>query len=425
MLRIVLAAVPLIAAAGWSAWLLHNSVSIELRVGVLCFIALFVVIVFYIPDRIGSVTLRFVVYSSALLVCGATAWTGPVEAALRLGSVDAAMALKDDPWLLWLIGSVAATLFCAWLILRTLISIPARRGERRRPARSDLHGKARLLAPKYMRRLARRRGILLGQKGRWRRSPLIGWELEGAAVTVAPPRAGKGATIALNYLSPDGRGFEGSTVLVDPRGETFCVVARRRRRMGRRVILLDPMGVVEGHRSAAFGHRLHLPDTRSASYNPLDFIRGDEAHAVRDIDVLLDALLTPPADERSNSRHFHDSARAVIGGYMAWIRFGEIDGRPRTLKTLHELLSLPPAERQELANRIRAAPRLCSGLAHNAVEREAQVGREEGGSNFTTIANQLAFMTYPQMAVHTAASTFDPFDLAAGDVDLVVVVPEE
>ena len=41
------------------------------------------------------------------------------------------------------------------------------------------------------------------------------------------------------------------------------------------------------------------------------------------------------------------------------------------------------------------------------------------------IANQLAFMAYPELAAHTAASTFDPVDLAAGDTDLFVVAPEE
>ena len=38
-------------------------------------------------------------------------------------------------------------------------------------------------------------------------------------MTFAPPRTGKGATIALNYLSPDERGWRGSTVVIDPRGE--------------------------------------------------------------------------------------------------------------------------------------------------------------------------------------------------------------
>ena len=55
---------------------------------------------------------------------------------------------------------------------------------------------------------------------------------------------------------------------------------------------MDPFGVVKAHRDAF--PRCHLPDVRSVTYNPLSFIREDEGLAVRDINVLLDALLTPP-----------------------------------------------------------------------------------------------------------------------------------
>ena len=65
------------------------------------------------------------------------------------------------------------------------------------------------------------------------------------------------------------------------------------------------------------------------------------------------------------------------------------------------------------------------GLTHIAIERQAQVGKEEGGSNFTTVANQFAFLNYPELRAHTQTSSFDPLDLAGGDTDLFVVAPEE
>ena len=50
---------------------------------------------------------------------------------------------------------------------------------------------------------------------------------------------------------------------------------------------------------------------------------------------------------------------------------------------------------------------------------------EGTGSNFTTVANQLAFLNYPELRAHTQISSFDPLDLAKGDTDLFVVAPEE
>ena len=240
---------------------------------------------------------------------------------------------------------------------------------------------------------------------------------------MAPPRAGKGATIALNLLSPDFRGFRGSTVTIDPRGELWCIAARRRRELGRRALLIDPFGVVRGH-SEQFPE-IGATEAESASYNPLDFIRQDDSLAVRDINVLLDALLTPPRSDSHNiGRHFYESARAIVAGYMAWVRFRE-PPELRNLATLYARLSMPPKEREEFGTIVKSMDRFAGGLSHIAVERQAQVGEEEGGSNFMTIANQLAFLNFPELLAHTQTSSFDPLELAAGDTDLFVVAPEE
>ena len=142
-------------------------------------------------------------------------------------------------------------------------------------------------------------------------------------------------------------------------------------------MLIDPFGVARGHKEQFPG--THLPDTDSASYNPFDFIRDDDGLAVRDINVLLDALLTPPRPgAHQNSLHFYESARAIVAGYMAWVRFKEPPER-RTLAILHEMLSAAPEAREDLAAAFREEKPFAGGLARLAVERQAQVGKEEGG----------------------------------------------
>ena len=181
--------------------------------------------------------------------------------------------------------------------------------------------------------------------------------------------------------------------------------------------------MVAGHKEQF--PKCHLPDVTGATYNPLEFIRRDESLAVRDINVLLDALLTPPRpDAHQNSRHFYESARTIIAGYMAWVRF-KAEPPQRSLATLYRMLSMTPEEWEAFAGRVLDTDRFAGGLTHIAVERQAQVGREEGGSTFTTVANQLAFLNYPELLSHTSASSFDPLDLAKGETDLFVVAPEE
>ena len=296
----------------------------------------------------------------------------------------------------------------------------------RKKASSELYGKAKFLERRWLKELARQKGVMLGEGP----DGLVAYRLEGSAMTFAPPRTGKGATIALNYLSPEERGWQGSTVVIDPRGELFPIVARRRRSLGRRPVLLDPFGMVARHREleggeADFGEgaALHLPVWKSDTYNPLDFIRdGDEA--VRDIGVLVEALMERPKSDGGNSKHFYESARSLISGYLSWVRFRMPPDR-RNLKTLYELLSLGNDAREEFFAEVAATPPFCGGLMHLAMERSQRVGKEEGGSNFTTVSNQLSFLNYPEVAAHTSSSSFDPLDLANGDMDVFVVVPDE
>ena len=419
----------LAAGCGWAAWLSGGVRGEGTAAGGLGLAVAASFAAYMATDREdAALWLRLGLYGGALAVACASLWAGavrPLHHAPSLGAVMAWLGALDGARLVMLVvPPPAVALLCVlWFEVALAGLRHLHGGDRRRRAESDLHGHAQLLGRRFLRKLAKRRGILLGQWGGGCRARLIGWSLEGSAITVAPPRTGKGALIALNLLSPGDRGFDGSTVTIDPRGELWCIAARRRREMGRQVLLLDPFGVAARHKRDF--PECHLPVVRSARYNPLSFVRDDEGLAVRDINVLLDALLTPPRhDTHQNSRHFYESARAVIAGYMAWVRFKEPPER-RTLKTLHRMLSMGPEERKEFGDLVRGTAEFAGGLARIAVEREAQVGPDESGSNFTTIANQLAFLNYPELAAHTATSSFDPLVLAKGDTDLFVVAPEE
>ena len=422
-------AILLLAGCGWAAWVCVGVRPGGISIAVLGIAAAASLAAYMATDRKEEgLWLRLGLYGGSLALSLASLWAGVLRPLFDAPSLGAAIDWfrgLDGLALVMLVVSLPAAGLLALLWFETALYAVKHLGEgdRRRRAGSDLHGSAVLLDRRFMRRLARRQGILLGQWGAGRNSPLIGWSIEGSAITVAPPRAGKGALIALNLLSPDERGFDGSTVTIDPRGELWCIAARRRREMGRRVLLMDPFGVTVKHREDFA--ECHLPDVRSATYNPLEFIRDDEGLAVRDINVLLDALLTPPRPgAHENSRHFYESARAIVAGYVAWVRFRE-PPEIRTLETVHRLLSMGPERTQAFADRLKDQARFCGGLAHIAVERQAQVGKEEGGSNFTTIANQLAFLNYPELLANTSSSSFDPLLLAGGDTDLFVVAPEE
>ncbi len=375
-------------------------------------------------SRAGEVR-SFGVGLGMLLVMAAGVWSWMIDSWVWAGLVRLRGAAWDRLGESWETVCVyvlpAAGVFVAVSILSATARTTAKRiaGERgRKKAESELYGKAKFLERRYLKSLTRRQGILLGES----RDGLVAYPLEGSAISFAPPRVGKGATIAMNFLSPDRRGWEGSTVVFDPRGELFPVVARRRRELGRRPILLDPFGVVAAHRRLE-GGGLHLPVWESDTYNPLDFVREGE-EAVRDIGVLVDALMERPKSDGGNAKHFYESARSLISGYLSWVRFKVPEGE-RNLQKVYELLAMGTDERERLFAEVEATERFCGGLMHMAMERSRRVGDEEGGSNFTTVANQLSFLNYPEVIGQTGESSFDPLDLAAGDMDLFVVVPDD
>ena len=417
------------AAGAWAWWISAHRISDIVGGWVLIVVLIGAFAVYVVVDRKRhGAWLCFGGYGALVVVSGVHVWFDgwlPLSNAPSLGAYSAYVDRLGGWGELLLAVPLPAFFIGAILWVDVVVkSLEMGRGGDRRPrAESDLYGRARFLGSRHMRGLARRGGMLLGGWGERRSAPLIGWELEGSALTIAPPRGGKGALITLNLLSPEGRGPAGSTVLIDPRGEIWCVVARRRREMGRRVLLMDPFGVVAGH--AVDYPEAYIPDSQSRRYNPLDFIREEEGPAVRDIYVLVDALLTAPSTGTgANSRHFYESASSIIAGYIAYVRFREEPGK-RNLKRVHELLSMSPEALSAFAKDKFELERFAGGLFHLALERQAQVAGEEAGSNFTTIANQLQFMTFPEIAAQTASSNFDPYWLCRGDTDVFVVVPEE
>lgn len=431
MAGIVGAAVAAIGGSGWSLWLLGGGGGPETRAwGLIAFLGAALVL-FMALDRKGRLLALCVgVYGAAVVVCGTTLWLEGVRPLLADAGGFVARLAGDAQFdrLVLTVGPVVGGGMMVFLWCEMLLTGARKLGKDRyrRRADSDLYGKAKLLDKQHMKRLTKESGLLLGQWGGEPNAPLVAWPLEGSAITVAPPRVGKGATIALNLLSPDERGFAGSTVVIDPRGELWCVAARRRRALGRRVRLIDPFGVVASH-AAQWGKQLHLPDVRSWSYNPLDFIRDEERLAVGDINVLVEALVTRSpvsAPGGRESEHFFQSAKAMIGAYLSWVRFKE-EPHLRNLGRVKEILAMSGDARKDVDDRARAEGSFCGGLMQQELSRQSKMGKDEAGSTFTTVLNYLGFLNHPPMVAATVESEFDIAEIADGNTDLFVVVPEE
>lgn len=115
-------------------------------------------------------------------------------------------------------------------------------------------------------------------------------------VTIAPTGAGKGRGVIIPNLLR----FEGSVIVIDPKGETWHVTARRRKEMGQEVRLLDPFGAVS---------------RKTDSLNPFDLFERPGALLDADSEMLASLLA---GDAGFHKEPFWDNwGRSLMAGVIA------------------------------------------------------------------------------------------------------------
>ena len=429
-------------AVGAGCWALMKGAPLEVAAG-MTFGGLTALLVGWlmVPEERSTAPLRLSLYAGAALVGAGVLqifwglWSAglpanPWRAALALPAALIAVhegtggVMRLVPWMA---GCLVAfgVLFAASVGLGLLFGgRSAEKGRRR--SESELFGKSRFMSARNMRRMSKHGGIILGAMTRGRSGELARYLLEGAMVTLAPPRTGKTALIIANLLACEEGGlWRGSTVLMDPRAELFMVTAKRRQEKGRNVVLVDPFGEVASL-AEEFADWVSVPTTDSVQFNPLDFVRASD-EGVGDVGMLMDGLLTPPSKQGAdNSRHFYESARALLAGVMAWVKW--MNGKPHApanpFKVVRRFMTPSKQEEKLMRDQVAENPDFGWGLVKDAMERMKRVGAAEGGSNYSTIANQLDWLQRPELERSTHCSTFDPMALADGMTDLYLVVPD-
>lgn len=127
-------------------------------------------------------------------------------------------------------------------------------------------------------------------------------------LTIAPTGAGKGRGVIIPNLLR----FEGSVIVIDPKGETWHVTHRRRREMGQDVHLIDPFGAT----SAKETHSL----------NPFDLFDRPGALLDADSEMLANLLA---GDLGFHKEPFWDNwGRSLMAGVIAAVAQSGAGGGP-------------------------------------------------------------------------------------------------
>ncbi|MGA2253580.1 MAG: type IV secretory system conjugative DNA transfer family protein [Thermoguttaceae bacterium] len=231
--------------------------------------------------------------------------------------------------------------------------------------------------------------------------PLVRLSRAVHTAVFAPTGVGKGVSCAIPFLldCPE------SCVVVDFKGELAKATMAARRRMGQRVVLLDPYEMV--------GSR---PDT----LNPIDFLRKDSPHVIDEIRDLAESLVIRTGQEREP--HFLDSAEAwLAAGIAAVVEFGDEDDR--SLQTVRELLSDP--KKIEIVIKLLSKSEAWEGMLSRFGYQLMHYKDKELGSTLTTVNRFLRNLDTLAVAASTRASSFDPNRLTQEKTTVYLVLPPE
>lgn len=150
----------------------------------------------------------------------------------------------------------------------------------------------------------------------------FGWHEDMNLLTCAGPRAGKGVGVVVPNLLT----FEGSTVVIDPKGELATLTAKYRRdQLGQKVVVLDPAGVAK------------VPEEMRGSYNPMAHLHSDNARVVSDASALANGIVVPKPDAKEP--FWDDTALNFIQAVILYMSVYHPQ-ETRTLTNLRQLCSI-------------------------------------------------------------------------------------
>jgi type IV secretion system protein VirD4 len=282
------------------------------------------------------------------------------------------------------------TLIGSTLVVSTIIFM----GGKYFPLRdkSGIYGRAEWASPTDIARM--NKGLEIGLDPETGRAVRI--QVQGNLVTIAPPRMGKTQGFIIpNLVLPETNAWAGPTVVIDPKGDVYRAVKRRREAMGKTIRCLDPLNYVGG----------------TDRWNPLPKI---DPHDVLYLQSMAFALLpTAPPGSDSASEYFRSRAvDMIVAAILASIANGRAD-----MVSAARLLTDQAALLEALENRTDD-----SSVTAREILTMDQRSRD---SILSTVQQATQWLRDERTQAFVQNHTFELSDLASGDVDLFIVLPAD
>lgn len=214
----------------------------------------------------------------------------------------------------------------------------------------------------------------------------------------SPTGGGKGVSLVIPSLLS----ARESTVTTDFKGENYQITAKARRRMGHRVVCLDPFNLVGG----------------TDTFNPLEFIDPDDPNAHSMCKSLANAFY--PRTGKESDPFWISSAEnttATIIGFVVCFA----DPERKNMQTVREVLC--DQARFEGAIKICCRATEWGGMLARGGHATAALEGKTLSGVMATIHQFMSFMDVLALAASMKTSSFNPAELINGKMDVYCVIP--
>jgi len=151
---------------------------------------------------------------------------------------------------------------------------------------------------------------------------LLTYKNDAHLITVAPSGSGKGRDVLVPALLT----YEGSCIVIDPKGQLAAITRKQRERMGQRIIVLNPFNILPEYIGA------------SARFNPMAALDPGLDSFGTDCDNIADAIVVHESGGRDN--HWNDSAHGLISALIGHLA-ANMNAEDRTLGEVRKILRRP------------------------------------------------------------------------------------
>lgn len=219
-------------------------------------------------------------------------------------------------------------------------------------------------------------------------------------ITTAPTRGQKGvAAIIPNLLT-----YEGSVLVIDPKGENAMITADRRQAMGQDVHIIDPWGIT---------------GMETARFNPLDWLAAGDIDIGDNAMLLADAIVMMSG---GNEQFWDEEAKFALIGRALFVATDKQEEGQRHLGRVRDLCLLDGDDLEKLHKRMLQSPlALVRNVGASGLLKEPKLL----SNVMASLQAQTHFLDSPRLRDSLAVSDFDFADLKTKRMSVYLVLPAD